>query len=144
MSSHAGTDAAGAVNHKTIEGGYTGLEKQVTEKYFRKPDNGIDTNASKNRKKTKKKGLPPGLAKKEKLPPGLSRQLERNGTLPPGLAKRILPDNLESELTDPAVDLERAIVEKSVVLIDKATGRIVDILKDVVSGSQHEQVRRKI
>jgi len=33
------------------------------------------------------KGLPPGLAKKERLPPGLQNHLARNGQLPPGLQK---------------------------------------------------------
>ncbi len=36
-------------------------------------------------------GLPPGLAKKDRLPPDLERHLERNGTLPPGLQKRVQP-----------------------------------------------------
>src|ERR1051326_3832533 len=47
------------------------------------------------------RGLPPGLAKKERLPPGLEKQLARNGQLPPGLQKRIqpLPPVLESRLT---------------------------------------------
>src|SRR5262249_678727 len=35
------------------------------------------------------KGLPPGLAKKNKLPPGLQKQLDKNGKLPPGLQKRL-------------------------------------------------------
>src|SRR5574341_1561384 len=38
-----------------------------------------------------KKGLPPGLAKRERLPPGLQKQLRRNGTLPPGLQKKLEP-----------------------------------------------------
>src|SRR4030095_16261332 len=36
-------------------------------------------------------GLPPGLAKKDHLPPGLERQLQRNGTLRPGMEKRVQP-----------------------------------------------------
>ena len=39
--------------------------------------------------------MPPGLAKKKSLPSGLQKQLEKNGTLPPGLAKRELPYDLE-------------------------------------------------
>jgi hypothetical protein len=36
-------------------------------------------------------GLPPGLAKRDRLPPGLEKQLRRNGQLPPGLEKKIEP-----------------------------------------------------
>ncbi len=45
-------------------------------------------------------GLPPGLAKKDRLPPGLERQLRRNGQLPPGLQKRLttFPRSLEARL----------------------------------------------
>ncbi len=45
-------------------------------------------------------GLPPGLAKKDRLPPGLERQLRRNGQLPPGLQKRLtpFPSSLEARL----------------------------------------------
>jgi len=35
--------------------------------------------------------LPPGLAKKDHLPPGLEGQLQRNGTLRPGLQERVQP-----------------------------------------------------
>ena len=81
--------------------------------------------------KGKKKGLPPGLAKKDSLPPGLAKQLERNGTLPPGLAKRDLPYDLERQL--PALDnrYERVIVDQDVVLVNRATGAILDILRNV-------------
>jgi hypothetical protein len=45
-------------------------------------------------------GLPPGLAKREKLPPGLERQLKERGKLPPGLQKKIqpLPPELDKQL----------------------------------------------
>ena len=48
----------------------------------------------------KRSGLPPGLAKKDRLPPGLERQLRRNAQLPPGLQKRLtpFPSALEAEL----------------------------------------------
>lgn len=89
--------------------------------------------AKKNKGKRKgKKGLPPGLAKKNELPPGLARQLERNGRLPPGLEKRRLPDGLESRLPPPPHGHERVIVDRDVVLVEKVTGIIKDILRDVV------------
>ena len=135
LSSHADADMAKAVIDKAIEGGFTELEKQIIDKYFKKTNNETNTSDRKNKNKKKKKGLPPGLAKKEKLPPGLAKQLERNGTLPPGLAKRDLPTDLESELPDPVEGLERTIVDNAVVLVEKATGRIIDIMKDVVTGN---------
>ena len=87
--------------------------------------------AKKAKKGKQGKGLPPGLARKESLPPGLAMQLEKNGTLPPGLAKRDLPDDLASKLPPPE-DSERVIVDNNVVLIEKATGKILDIIKDVI------------
>ena len=82
----------------------------------------------KGNKKDKSKKLPPGLAKKEQLPPGLAKQLERNGTLPPGLAKRDLPEDLESRLPLLPKTHQRIRVDDDIVLIEKATGRILDIL----------------
>ncbi len=131
----ADTTVAEAVIDKAIEGGFTELEKQIIDKYFKREVAKSDSKESSTNKKDKKKGLPPGLAKKDKLPPGLAKQLERNGTLPPGLAKRDLPADLESDLPKPRDGLERTIVENAVVLVEKATGRIVDILKDVVTGN---------
>ena len=139
VSAFADADMAKNVIDKAIEGGFSELEKQIIEKYFKKPKTESEeketTKSGKKGKKGKKKELPPGLAKKEKLPPGLAKQLERNGTLPPGLAKRDLPADLETELPDPKEGLERTIVDNAVVLVEKATGRIVDVLKDVVTAN---------
>lgn len=124
-------------------------EKRIIEKYFgakaAKADEDEDDDGAKDKKKKKnkdkkgkkgKKGkdgeMPPGLAKKDELPPGLAKQLERNGTLPPGLAKRDLPPDLAARLPPPAPGHQRVIVEDDVVLIDQATGIILDILADVV------------
>ena len=134
-SSYADTDMVEAVLDKAIEGGFSELEKQIIEKYFKKTSNKTSTTDNKKSKKSKNKKLPPGLAKKEKLPPGLAKQLERNGTLPPGLAKRDLPGDLSTELPEPVEGLERAIVDNAIVLVEKATGRIVDIMKDVITGN---------
>lgn len=82
------------------------------------------------RGKGKNKSMPPGLAKRKSLPPGLARQLEKNGTLPPGLAKRDLPSDLESKLPPAPEGTERKVIENDVVLIDKAKGTVLDILRD--------------
>ena len=80
-----------------------------------------------------KKGLPPGLAKKEKLPPGLQKQLIKNGRLPPGLEKRSLPEGLYSRIESCRIKgLKCHEVGADVILIDAATEIIVDILRDVI------------
>ena len=137
LPSYADAEVTKAVLDKAIEGGFSELEKQIIEKYFKKAKTESTETEEKNKKNKKKKNkeLPPGLAKKDKLPPGLAKQLEKNGTLPPGLAKRDLPDDLNAELPDPVEGLERTIVDNAVVLVEKTTGRIVDILKDVVTGN---------
>lgn len=81
-----------------------------------------------NKGKGKNKQLPPGLAKRKELPPGLKRQLERRRTLPPGLAVRELPNDLVAQLPDPSRGTDRIVVEDDIVLIEKATGRILDII----------------
>src|SRR6266404_785633 len=57
-------------------------------------------------------GLPPGLAKRDRLPPGLERQVRRNGTLPPGLQKRVqpLPGTCDGRLPQLPVDWRRVIL----------------------------------
>lgn len=80
-----------------------------------------------------RRGLPPGLAKKETLPPGLQKQLRKNGTLPPGLAKKIhpLPVDLERRLPRLPDGRDRIIISGTVILRDKNLGKILDILEAV-------------
>jgi len=75
-------------------------------------------------------GLPPGLAKKERLPPGLQKQLARNGQLPPGLQKRIqpLPPPLEARLTRLPEGRRRVMISGSVVLLDQRKNIILDMI----------------
>lgn len=99
-------------------------EKRLIEQYYR------------SGKKAKKKGLPPGLAKRGgNLPPGLQRKLEKNGELPPGLQKRLepLPDDLTRQLPRLPEYWERVIVERDVILLDRRTNRILDIIEDVIA-----------
>jgi hypothetical protein len=79
--------------------------------------------------------LPPGLAKRGgDLPPGLEKHLERNGTLPPGLQKRIepCPVELERQLPPLPADYQRAVIGAHIVILNRHTNVIVDIMKDVV------------
>lgn len=63
--------------------------------------------------------------------PSLAKQLERNGQLPPGLEKRELPSDLSSRLPKRLLRQKRIIVDNDVVLIEEASGLILDVLKDV-------------
>ncbi|MDT8287954.1 MAG: hypothetical protein RQ748_12665 [Elusimicrobiales bacterium] len=111
---------------KVIKNGkYDDLERGRDGKFYGKTqDKG---------KKGRGQGLPPGLAKKGKLPPGLQKQLERNGRLPPGLAGNPLPYEAVVNLPPPAPGTERAVVDTSVVLLEKGTGVILDVLTDVLA-----------
>lgn len=73
-------------------------------------------------------GLPPGLAKRDRLPPGLERQIQRNGTLPPGLQKKVqaLPGECSIGLPRLPASWERVILGSRVILLDPAR-RIVDL-----------------
>ena len=85
--------------------------------------------------KSKKKGLPPGLAKRGgNLPPGLRKKLDRDGKLPPGLQKRLepLPTDLTSRLPRLPDYWERVILERDVILIDRRSNRILDIIENVI------------
>ena len=127
------------------------VEKRVIKEFFgeqtaktSKQDDDDDKSGGKKKKKKGKKakkgkgkgkGMPPGLAKKDELPPGLQKQLEKNGTLPPGLAKKDLPTELESKLPAVPSGLERIIAGDDVVLLEKATGKILDVIQGVLTGN---------
>lgn len=99
-------------------------ERRIIEQYYRKGAKG------------KAKGLPPGLAKRGgNLPPGLQKQLQKNGQLPPGLQKRVepLPVELSRQLPPLPEHWERVIVDRDVILLDRRTNRILDIIEDVIA-----------
>jgi Ni/Co efflux regulator RcnB len=100
---------------------FSSVEKELIRDFF----GGLEPDASGD--------LPYGLAKRDELPPGLQKHIEKYGTLPPGLAKRSLPYDLESRLPRLGSDLERVIVDDDVVLVQRATGVIFDILEDVLT-----------
>lgn len=86
---------------------------------------------AKRKNKSKNKGLPPGLAKRDQLPPGLAKR----GQLPPGLAKRDLPYELEADLPRRTGE-QFYVVDSDVVLVERATGVVLDIIRNVVQGRQ--------
>lgn len=85
---------------------------------------GNKKNKAKNGKDNKSKG-------NKGLPPGIAMKLERGGTLPPGIAKRDLPDDLISRLPARTDGALRQIVGDDVVLIEKGTEIILDVIRDV-------------
>ena len=56
----------------------------------------------------------------------------RNGRLPPGLEKRRLPGDLYDDLGSFEDGTEPQIVGTDVLLVETATGVILDILRDVI------------
>ena len=126
------------------------VEKRTIEEFFgKKAEKAAKGGGDKKSKKAKKgkkkkdkkskgrgKGLPPGLAKRDSLPPGVQKRLEKHGTLPPGLAKRDLPAGLKSKLPKPPPGLERIIAGDDVVLLEKATGKIMDVIEGVLKGGK--------
>lgn len=98
-------------------------ERRIIQEYYHKG------------KKGKQKGLPPGLAKRGgNLPPGLQKQLDKNGKLPPGLQKRLepLPVDLDRRLPRLPEYWERVILERDIILIDRRTHRILDIIENII------------
>ncbi len=81
-----------------------------------------------------RKGLPPGLAKRDQLPPGLAKQLRERGTLPPGLQKKLhpLPIELERQLHRLPTGYKRVILGGNIILMEEKTAVIYDILRDVI------------
>jgi hypothetical protein len=98
-------------------------ERRIIEEYYHKGN------------KRKQKGLPPGLAKRGgNLPPGLQKQLDKNSRLPPGLQKRLepLPVGLDRRLPRLPEHWERVILERDIILVDRRTERILDIIENVI------------
>ncbi|MCL6565120.1 MAG: hypothetical protein K6U09_01730 [Acidobacteriia bacterium] len=81
-----------------------------------------------------RKGLPPGLAKRDRLPPGLEKQLRERGTLPPGLQKKLhpLPIELERQLHRLPTGYKRVILGGNIILMEEKTAVIYDIIRDVI------------
>lgn len=79
-------------------------------------------------------GLPPGLAKREKLPPGLERQLQKNGTLPPGLQKKVqpLPVELERQMRRLPTGYRRVVIAGNVIMMNEKTAAIYDIVRNAI------------
>lgn len=95
-------------------------DRSVISGWFREPGNGS--------------GLPPGLAKRDRLPPGLERQLRERGSLPPGLQKKLvpLPVELERRLPGLPVGYRRSVIGAHVVITNSRGTLVFDMIRDVV------------
>jgi hypothetical protein len=84
--------------------------------------------------KKNREGLPPGLAKREGLPAGLARQMEKNGSLPPGLEKRLhrFPLDLERLLPELPAGVIRVVIGVDILLLDETSNTILDIVREVL------------
>jgi hypothetical protein len=98
----------------SVEVGFSSRDRDLIGDYYR------------NARPAKK--TPPGLARRETPPPGLAR----HGKLPPGLQGRLLPRELESRLTVLPSAYVRLVVGRDVVLIERDTRRVLDILYGVI------------
>ena len=92
------------------QGGFTSAERDVIAAYFK--NHSMDV---------------------KPLPPGIARNLERGKALPPGIAKRQLPESLIEQLpgrSGTRADLEITVFGDRIVLLE-ASGLVVDILEGV-------------
>jgi len=85
----------------------------------------------KRRGKGKKKGLPPGLAKKGYSHPGLQRHLRTGEHLPPGLERHALPDELERKLSKLPKGHIRVKVGGDIAILNQETDVVIDVVRDI-------------
>lgn len=128
----AADKALDAAGKRVIQRVFDETEKAIIEEYFGKKLSGKE---GEGKEKGAKK-MPPGLAKRDELPPGLARQVEKNGRLPPGLARRDLPSDLEAKLPPPGEGMKRLVAGSDVVLIEKATDLVLDVIYGVAGGDK--------
>lgn len=124
-------DVATAVVREGVKASFDELERQMIYKYFGEHTAYREEQNYEHEHDYKKKGN----SKKKGLPPGIKMKLERGGTMPPGIAKRYLPDDLDHQLPPPPHGYERTIVGNDVLLVDIDTGKIADIVTDALLGN---------
>lgn len=120
-------ETGGAVLRAIAGSSFNEADRREIEQWFRLARRAAGVEDDRKGKHGKDKGLPPGLAKRDALPPGLAKR----DTLPPGLAKRDLPGDLERKLSRLPKGTRRSQVGDDIVLIEEATGVILDILRGV-------------
>jgi len=81
--------------------------------------------------KHKAKKLPPGLAKKHKSHPGLRKHIEKYGNLPSDIKGSRIPVDLERTLRHLPEDYVRIRVGGDLLLMNKKTRYVFDVVFDV-------------
>lgn len=134
------TGNAGGVitGEEVLAGVISEIERRIIGRYYRGDRYGDYEEAHRKTKKKKAgKGMPQGLAKRAQLPPGLEMQLDERGALPPGLARRDLPRDLLGALPR-RIGEHYLIVDDDVLLVERATGVVLDVLENIVQGPRAE------
>jgi len=119
------TAASRTADAGSLEVSFSLKEKQVISSFYGGGGGGDQGGQGKGKGKKKKKGA----GGNQGIPPGLAR---KGGALPPGIAKRQLPNNLLSQLPPPPRGYERVIVDKDVLLVNIATQVVHDVLTHVL------------
>jgi hypothetical protein len=104
-----------------------GKEKQQAKREFRAYND--DRAALLSWYEGRRNNLPRGLAKRDQLPPGLENQLVVNGTLPPGLRKKMrrCPRDLARLLPPPPPDCRHVLIGGRILLVNRRTFAILDV-----------------
>ncbi len=100
---------------------------------FGKHDVDVLTSHYRGKHRGKSKHTPPGHAKKGGHPPGIAKQLERGKGLPPGLDREPLPADLERKLSPLPAGYVRVRVGADLVIMNRDTRVVVDILHDIAA-----------
>jgi hypothetical protein len=95
---------------------FTGEDRQMTDWWFRRNEGAI-----------KRSYDPEG-----KVPARIDRELAPNDRLPSAVPKAYLPWGLERLLSPLPSGLERFIVGRHIVLVDRRTSTVLDVMRGVV------------
>jgi hypothetical protein len=108
----------------SVQISFTGHEASIIRTFYRELD---AQHKSKGKGKNKGKGKGP-----KGLPPGIAMNLQRGKALPPGIAKQALPTRLIDLLPPPPHGFERISLAGKILLVERATRKIHDVLEDAV------------
>ena len=72
------------------------------------------------------------LSNRYSLPPGIQRRLDRGGTLPPGIAKKVYLPSTFYTIFDLPVGTEILVIGPNVVTVDSTTDRILNLLENLL------------
>ena len=120
------SDVERAVIRDYYERKYSSMDDQYDRYRRHQWSDDYDGKRKKRHKHAKGNGSSRGNPKG--LPPGIAKKLERGGELPPGIAMKDLPDDLESQLPPVRTGYKRIEADGEIVLLEETTDTIVDII----------------